>query len=398
MKKIPFFKYSSCGNNFVIVDDTQNTHFSEHEWSEFAPKAANISFGIGCDNLLVVQRATIDTLNSISTARRYWDATPNLSSADFIFRMFEPNGDEALCCGNGLICIADFLREQYGIQRTNIMTEIPLATPVVLSIGSNVEDASCWVNLGTPKRMPEKLAAPSALQPFDDSINIIENIEIEFRRYDLKQYTESHFLKVSGYIVFTGEPHLVIFPDHDFSISHLADQIFGFTQSGDRPNPNRKNFGAWLVHRIGDYINKHYRHIFPEGISVNFARLNNQNTIINRCFERGINRETLACSTGALAVSYVVQRLFLPDVSSLNVLPLRGRQELPDATIKVEQQKNGWHLTTTPMQLFEGTYLNSLVELNHNDSGEPIFINDQQFIHQLRLEKRAPERNLLKSE
>ena len=398
MKKIPFFKYSSCGNNFVIVDDTQDSHFLEHEWSAFAPEAASISFGIGCDNLLVVQRATMRTLDAIATERRYWDVLPDLSSADFIFRMFEPNGDEALCCGNGLICVADFLRREHGVEKTNIVTEIPLATPAILSIGSNTQNANCWVNLGVPRRMPERLVASSALLPFDSSINVIEDLEILFRRHDLKQYTDSNSLKIRGYVVFTGEPHLVIFPDHDFSIPLLADQIFGLSKSGVPPSCNRKNFGAWLVHRIGNYINKRYSHIFPEGISVNFARLNNHNTVVNRCFERGINRETLACSTGALAVSYVVQNLFSSEVSSITLLPLRCRQELRDGAIKVEQKKDGWHLSTTPLLLFEGAYQNFTTQLSYNDSEEHLFSNDQQFIHQMELETSHPESISLKSE
>jgi len=398
MRKVPFFKYSSCGNNFVIVDDTQNSYFSEHEWSDFAPKATNISFGIGCDNLIVVQSATQQTLDIIATERRYWDLLPDLNSAKYIFRMFEPNGDEALCCGNGLICVADFLRREHGVINTNIMTEIPLTTPAILSIGSDSNSQDCWVNLGVPRRAPETLAKASGLTPINDTIDFINDIEIKFSHQDLKQYTDSISLKLQGYVVFTGEPHFVIFPDRDFSIPQLADQLFGVTKTGKVPPFNRKNFGGWLIHRIGTYINRQYGHIFPEGISVNFARLNGQDQVLNRCFERGINRETLACSTGALAVSYIVQQLFLPGLSSIVLHPMRCRQEWLDAEIKVERKNNGWHIKTTPLFIFEGNYKDTSKNLINNDVDDYQFTNDEYFLHQLKLKSTLPTHKMLRNE
>lgn len=396
MKNIPFYKYTSCGNNFVIVDDTQDSYFLEHEWPEFAPQATSFSFGIGCDNLLIVQRTTPRTLDAIATTHRYWQQLPDLSSADFIFRMFEPSGEEALCCGNGLLCIADFLHTQYAVTQTKILTEIPLARPAVLSIGHNTNDTSCWVNLGFPRKAPEQLVKQHELLPFDCNIDVIDDIEIKFRRHDLKQYTQESTLTLRGYIVFTGEPHLVIFPDHDFSIPLLADYIYGQSKKGESPDCNRKNFGSWLVHRIGDYINKQYRHIFPEGISVNFARWNGHESVINRCFERGINRETLACSTGALAVSYVVKRLFSPGLSSINLLPLRCQHELPSAQIRVELQEDGWHLNTRPMCLFDGTYYMPTEEFTHNRTEEHLFNSSTQLTHQIGL-KSPPLENTVHS-
>ena len=389
-RMIPFVKYTSCGNNFVIVDATENSPATDLEWSQFATHATSTSFGIGCDNLLVVQRATSNTLNAINKNRNYWDKHPDLSAADFIFRMFEPNGDEAACCGNGLICIADFLRQKHGINITRIATEIPLSQPNIVSIGS-YDSNSSWVNLGFPRKTPVKLF-PFAQGPLlGEHVNVIEDLTITFRRDDLKAYTDEQSLKLKGYLVFTGEPHLVIFPDHDFSNQTLANLIFGSTLDDVQSQDQRSGIGAWLVHRIGTFINKRCKNLFPEGVSVNFARVNNIDAVQNRCFERGINRETLACSTGALAVAYVVQQLFGMEINNVNLLPVRCRDEHRDALISIEQTESGWRLTTTPYMLFEGNYRMTPINLKTPPLNDYLIIESGLNLHGQKMTLISPE-------
>ena len=54
MRRIPIYKYTSYGNNFVIVDETQGTILTESEKSRFAYPATNANFGVGADNFLVI--------------------------------------------------------------------------------------------------------------------------------------------------------------------------------------------------------------------------------------------------------------------------------------------------------------------------------------------------------
>ncbi|WP_020410108.1 diaminopimelate epimerase [Hahella ganghwensis] len=351
---IPFVKYTSCGNNFVIVDATQSSPLEEEDWSEFAGKATSTSFGIGCDNLLVVQKASPQTLSTIWRSRHYWSDLPSLPSADYVFRMFEPNGDEAACCGNGLICVADYLRQKYGVTSTSIVTEIPMSHPNTVAIGSNGA-AGSWVNLGTPRKMPAKLISADNLQPVTDAIDMINELNISFRATDFQDYIPDGRLSFRAYLVFTGEPHMVVFPDLDFSRPGLADLVFGSTVNGASPQDSRRGIGSALVHRIGYFINKRCKHLFPEGISVNFARINHLGKVENRCFERGINRETHACCTGALAVAIVAQNLFGLKFTSIELIPKRCTEEA-DASIKILETSSGWCLTTNPFFLFEGRY------------------------------------------
>ncbi len=157
MQLIPFVKYTSCGNSFVIVDETQRNLLSEEDMSRFAFQATNTSFGAGCDNLLIIQRCNDSTLQAIARSRPYWKRPPQAEQAEFLFRMFEPSGEEALCCGNGLMCIASHLLNQHGISSASIMTEIPLATPKVINIGAGNNRSGSWVNLGHPRLTPAEL-------------------------------------------------------------------------------------------------------------------------------------------------------------------------------------------------------------------------------------------------
>ncbi|MBN0986589.1 diaminopimelate epimerase [Amphritea pacifica] len=367
MNLVPFVKYTSCGNNFVIVDATEHSWLTEAEMSRFAFQATNTSFGIGCDNLLVIQRCNAATLESIAVARRYWHTLPNADQAEYLFRMFEPDGEEALCCGNGLMCVASHLFNQHGVSSTSIMTEVPLQTPKVIQIGAGDDPQGGWVNLGHPRRTPVELAGSKHSTPLTATIDFYPQMTIRFREGDLRGFSHATQLTIRAHLVFTGEPHLVIFPDRDFSLPELADCIFGSTNPGGTKE-RRENFGTWLVEHIGQYFNQRYSSTFPVGINVNLARQQSDTVIENRCFERGINRETLACGTGALAVAYIHHHICQPDLVEIDILPHRCRWHDKEARIRIHRTDCGWSLASAPVMLFDGVY--RLLPDNHRVVGK----------------------------
>jgi diaminopimelate epimerase len=360
MKNVPFFKSTAYGNNFVIVDETHTPILTEAEKSDFAYQATNINYGVGSDNFLVIQPCKPKILRRIHKARRYWNELPEAKTADYIFRMFEPDGKEAFCCANGLLCIAQYLNHRYGIESAQVMTEIPTATPKVVSIGTHPQNGTNWANLGHPRRISPKIADLSVTNPYDDVIDIIENIKITFRAHDLTPFSHEHSLKISGYLVFTGEPHLVVFSGNGFSLKQLPEMLFisSYQDSSKRQKVEKRvAFGSWLVHHIGTYLNKHYTHVFPEGMNINFVRIDKDGGALEfRCFERGINRETLACGTGALAVSFVARQLKLVETNKMVLWPHRCRWHDPEAQIIVNEDKKGWHLYGDPVMLFDGVF------------------------------------------
>lgn len=355
MQLIPFVKYTSCGNSFVIVDETEQNFLSEDDMSRFAFQATNMSFGVGCDNLLIIQRCNESSLQSINLSRHYWSLPPQEEQAEFLFRMFEPSGEEALCCGNGLMCIASYLLHQHGISSASIMTEIPLATPKIINIGADHNRAISWVNLGHPRLTPPKLVNGEYAGQIAPTIHQMQELIIKFRAGDLQAFTTDNEIRIRSCLVFTGEPHLVIFPDSDFSAPEHADYIFSGSGHGSRPE-RRESFGSWLVEHIGNYMNKRMRHIFPSGINVNFARCIAPAVIENRCFERGINKETLACGTGALAVAYIYSRMQRLNISDIDVLPHRCCWHDKQAKISIKQTSDGWHISSNPVILFDAVY------------------------------------------
>jgi diaminopimelate epimerase len=361
MDTVSFVKYTSYGNNFVIVDETQTASLSESNKSGFAYQATNINFGVGSDNLLIVQSCTRQTLEAVNAERNYWQTLPDWASADFIFRMFEPDGTEALCCGNGLMCIASFLWHRYGITSTRIMTEIPTGSPKTITIGTDTAIETNWANMGHPRRMPPSLTDPSATESYDADIDFVEKLTINFRAHDLSPFTDGRSLDISGYLVFTGEPHMVVFTESGISVKELRNLMFvQSNQKGDSVDPAEKRaaFGSWLIQHIGMSVNNHYNRIFPAGLNINFVQLNKSKEFLEyRCFERGIYRETLACGTGALAVSFVSRRLNLIDTDRITILPHRCRWEHPDAEIQIMKDAGGWFLNGKPMCLFEGKFL-----------------------------------------
>ena len=354
---IPFVKYSSCGNHFVVVDELEANVLSEPELSAFAGPATDAYFGIGADNLLVLQRATEERLRVINECRRYWRAPPASSGTEFVFRMFEPDGDEAYCCGNGLLCLADHLWRRHRVESGRILVELPRRTPRVLSLGISSTSGLSWVDLGAPRRAPPDVVERSSLDPLGDDLDRVEKIQIEFRRQDLAPYSRRRILELSGYLTFTGEPHLVIFPDEGFSLAELSHSIFG-GEPGVSRGDRRAQFGTWLIDRIGHYVNEHYRERFPVGVNINFARIDSHRESAEyRCFERGILRETLACGTGALAVSHVAWRLGYAKAGALRMLPHRCRWHHPDAEIRVDRHASGHcTLAAAPLRVFEGRF------------------------------------------
>src|SRR5688572_1433254 len=98
---LQFTKMHGLGNDFVIVDAVRNT------WTHDAPavslKVNDRRFGVGGDGLILIEKG---------------------ATAPFKMRMFNPDGSEAEMCGNGIRCVARFIRDE-GLSAEN---PIPIET------------------------------------------------------------------------------------------------------------------------------------------------------------------------------------------------------------------------------------------------------------------------------
>lgn len=91
--RIPFTKMQGLGNDFVVINAvTNNISLSKKS----IKKLSNRHFGVGCDQILILELPPARQKNNI----------------DFVYRIFNADGSEAGQCGNGVRCLAKFVFEQ----------------------------------------------------------------------------------------------------------------------------------------------------------------------------------------------------------------------------------------------------------------------------------------------
>jgi diaminopimelate epimerase len=360
--QLPVVKYTSYGNNFVILDETQREFLPEIEKSKFAYYATNQNFGIGSDNFLVIQPCSQAILEGINTVRHYWDEIPNPNSATYIFRMFESDGTEAYSCGNGLMSIANHLHRSQTVDKARIITEIPTRNPTAITIGTEAGRRSNWANMAPPRRVPDDMVDPMIRKRLSDSVDIIENLQVEkVRQSDELRFLFGHStLTLTGYLVFTGEPHLVVLCPSGFSHPEISRQLFiqlPTNQHRSAHTEKRAALGSSFVDFLGKFFVREFSEFFPVGINLNFIQVaDDGESLEHRCFERGINHETLACGTGSLASAIVARELNLIKRDCVRIRPHRCCWAYPEAEIVAEKLNGNWLLKGQPKMLLNGNY------------------------------------------
>lgn len=393
---IDFYKYSVCGNVFVLVDELHGRQLSESEKSVFAGFAIDEYFGIGCDNLIFLQRFSNDLMRYIGNYRGYWSEHPQEQNAvaDFVFRMFEPDGTEAFCCGNGLLCIAHHLYRQYGIEAAGILTEVPSCHPEIRRLEVMQPTGACCVNMGPVTPLPSWFATQGTVSSGDGAVSIAHDLPISFKVKALDGTLHNFRSSLQGFLVYSGEPHLVILDNQesfmkagleackrpaDSSIDHLGtDHTEGENESEsiqldmhstiqailndykecERDNPD-SIYCVRLLRQIGLCLNGDDSRLFPQGINVNFVRIldADEGIVEYRCFERGIRKETLACGTGAVAVAATLHQYGLVNSHTVRLWPKSSRIHDPLAELRVSQDGAGnWWLEGAPRLVFSGCF------------------------------------------
>lgn len=126
-----FTKMQGLGNDFVVFDAvTQPLALSPEQ----VRKLADRHFGVGCDQILVVE-----------PARR--------PGTDFYYRIFNADGDEVEQCGNGARCFARFVRD-HGLSTKNKITVETKGGVIYPEIQA---DGTVTVNMGVPRLEPRDI-------------------------------------------------------------------------------------------------------------------------------------------------------------------------------------------------------------------------------------------------
>jgi diaminopimelate epimerase len=150
---ISFTKMHGLGNDFIVIDGiNQPLSLTPLQVRQLADR----HFGIGCDQLLLVESAT----------------SPE---ADFRYRIYNADGGEVEQCGNGARCFMRFVRDQ-GLTKKSHLTVETLGGPLQLT---QQADGQITVDMGVPRLQPADIpfsapgrASTYALDVLDQHLQI----------------------------------------------------------------------------------------------------------------------------------------------------------------------------------------------------------------------------------
>ena len=174
MRHFEFIKMHGLGNDFVIIDNTQNLVKIKNK--ETLKKIGSRNFGIGCDQILIIE--SHDNENAEVT-------------------IFNNDGSEVGACGNGVRCVASYLMDKQNTSEIRIKT-------ISGSLDCWIENKNCSVNMGKP---------------------IFESTKIP-----LAKKVESQIVKIDQFELFClsmGNPHAVIFFEDENDLNKIDIESVG---------------------------------------------------------------------------------------------------------------------------------------------------------------------------
>lgn len=202
--------------------------------------------------------------------------------ADVKMRIFNADGSEAQMCGNGARCVGYYMiKYDSKIKASREVFGIETLAGIIesKSLGGEVK-----IKLTSPKDI--RLNLP--LEVCERKINVS--------------------------FINTGVPHAVVFVN---------------------------NLKMIDVNYIGSRLRNHEK-FKPEGANADFVEVIGPDSLKVRTFERGVEAETLACGTGAVAAALIAFRLSFVKSNQIKIKPTSG--ELLVVEFEYEDQKfdNVW--------------------------------------------------------
>lgn len=145
-----FTKMHGLGNDFVVIDGiNQDISLSEDDVRFIADR----HFGVGCDQVLVVEAAESDEV-------------------DFVYRIFNADGGEVEQCGNGARCFAIYVRDKGLTNKNPILVETNTGT---LSLYIE-DDDQVTVDMGVPEFEPWKIPFNADTSRKEYSLDLNEDV------------------------------------------------------------------------------------------------------------------------------------------------------------------------------------------------------------------------------
>jgi diaminopimelate epimerase len=230
--KLQFSKMHGIGNDFVVVD-TRKQPFALSP-AQIA-KVGDRHFGVGFDQLLTIEPARD-------------------GSCAFRYDIYNSDGSKALQCGNGVRCVAAWLRRDGALGVGATRLESP-SGPVSIEV---LADGRVRADMGVPRFAPTQI--PLAMAAGDPYWLMVNDDDVEFGAVSM------------------GNPHAVI---------EIAD------------------VAAAPLETLGAALSTNSS--FPQGCNVGFVQFIDRTHVRLRVWERGAGA-TLACGSGACAAVAVLRR------------------------------------------------------------------------------------------
>ncbi|MGK7913838.1 MAG: diaminopimelate epimerase [Synechococcus sp.] len=272
-----FVKYQGLGNDFILIDNRSQSEplLTPDQAVEWCDRR----FGIGADGAIF--------------------ALPGQEGADYTMRIYNSDGSEPEMCGNGIRCMAQFLKD-LGAPTTDGGYQIhTLAGRIVPTFTG---DGLICVDMGAPilgaSQIPTTLGTQNS------------------RVVDMPLQVGERTWQVT--CVSMGNPHCIIFVDNVADIP-LAT--------------------------IGPEFEHHA--VFPERTNTEFVQVVGRARLRMRVWERGAGA-TLACGTGACAT--LVAAVLLDKADNRAVVELPGG----DLDIRWDRASDRIYMTGPAQQVFSG--------------------------------------------
>ncbi|HZH91411.1 MAG TPA: diaminopimelate epimerase [Pyrinomonadaceae bacterium] len=283
-----FVKFHGYGNDYIVCEAGELAGVAASDVPEFVQRACDRHYGVGGDGIATLERAADER------------------AADFVLRIFNPDGSEAAMSGNGSRSAASFLYFQ-GLWRRE---ELRLSTKAGVKLYRLLEQD------GRGRyRFAAEIGRPA-----------LDSASIPMRTGEAREQVSDFPLKLE-----TGEV-----------VRLTALQMC---------NPNAcvfvEDFEATDWRRIGRAVESHPQ--FPQRTNVEFIRVRDRGTIEVRVYERGVG-PTLSSGTGACASAVAACLNGLTD--------RRVRVEMEGGRLEVEWRDDGEVLLTGEAEaIYRGEWL-----------------------------------------
>lgn len=214
------------------------------------------------------------------------------NSADCHWLFYNSDGSEAEMCGNGFRCAILFLKEKYFPEKDTIAIE----TVCGILKGKKIDENLVEVEM--PITGPKDILYEDKIFKLDEEI-------------------------IHTYCLDTGVPHAVI---------------------------EVKKLSEYPIEKVGKFLVRNS--VFVKGTNITFFERGPGNKILSTTFERGVEKETLACGTGVSAAAIIFSQLY-DQAFPIDV-------KVPGGLLTVDCEKNRVTLKGAAEFVFEGDYSNEI--------------------------------------